>query len=232
MNLISQIVNELIDDKSSLNGALLKTKVLASRIGNQELLKWTNAELSGYNSEEDLPEYRKNIWNALKGNVLNGNMKYTNYEIPTINLDKEFESSLRCSSFQDSVSALESLLQFDGNLSIPVRPEIVHIIEQNWQAMGNPYLSIISCNKLLSRSSIVDIISNVRSKLLDFMLAIETEFGESVEIQDLKFKNEEITGIMHQTIINNNGDGNSINTGNENSLSNNSGSIKKSNLGN
>lgn len=54
------------------------------------------------------------------------------------------------------------------------------------------------------------------------MLAIETEFGESVEIKDLKTKNKEITSIMHQTIINNNGHGNSINTGNENSLSNNS----------
>ncbi|SFN06142.1 hypothetical protein SAMN05421594_0730 [Chryseobacterium oleae] len=222
MNLISQIVNELIDDKSSLNGALLKTKVLASRIGNQQLLKWTNAELSGYNNLDDLPEYRKNIWNALKGNVLNGNMKYTDYEIPTMNLDNEFEESLRNTNFPDSISALESLLQLDGggHLGTPLRREIVHMLEENWKAMGNPYLSIISCNKIISQSSIVAIISSVRSKLLDFMLAIETEFGESVEIKDLKSKNDEITSIMHQTIINNNGDGNSINTGNNNSSSN------------
>ena len=55
MNLVSQIINELIEPKdNSLNSALLKTKVLASRIQNTELLSWTNAELTGYNSIEEL----------------------------------------------------------------------------------------------------------------------------------------------------------------------------------
>lgn len=56
MDLVSRIINELVDDKSSLNGALLKTKVLASRIGNQELIAWTNSELSGYDDESELPD--------------------------------------------------------------------------------------------------------------------------------------------------------------------------------
>ena len=47
MELISQIINDLIDEEKSLNSALLKTKVLASRIQNQNLLDWINNELSG-----------------------------------------------------------------------------------------------------------------------------------------------------------------------------------------
>ncbi|WP_294249522.1 hypothetical protein [uncultured Chryseobacterium sp.] len=224
MNLISQIVNELMDDRSSLNGALLKTKVLASRIGNQELLKWANSELSGYIDEDDeeLPDYRKNIWNALQGTVVNGFTQYNNYEIPTVNLDEEIEHSLRTKNFFDSVNALESLIQEQGVLTSPIRAEIRQILENNWKRMGNPYISIVSCYKIIPKANIVAIISNVRSKLLDFLLAVETEFGESVEIKDLKSKNDEITSIMHQTIINNNGDGNSINTGDQNSLSNHS----------
>lgn len=226
MNLIGQIINELVDDKSSLNGALLKTKVLASRIGNQELLDWANSELSGYDDESELPDYRKDIWNALKGTVVNRHFQMNDQEIPTMNLDKDIEHFLRYTDFHESIQSLESLLQEKGVLSSPIRAEMVHVLQSNWRNMGNPYLSIVSCNKIIPRANIVAIISNVRSKLLDFMLAIETEFGESVEIQDLKSKNKEITSIMHQTIINNHGDGNSINTGNENSLSNNSANIK------
>lgn len=154
--------------------------------------------------------------------MINGRYQMNDQEIPTMNLDKEIEHSLRYTNFCESIQSLESLLQEKGTLSSPVRAEIVHILQQNWRNMGNPYLSVVSCNKIIPRANVVEVISNVRSKLLDFMLAIETEFGESVEIQDLKSKNKEITNIMHQTIINNNGDGNSINTGNGNSLSNNS----------
>ena len=42
MELVSQIINDLVDDQKSLNSALLKTKVLASRIQNVELLYWVN----------------------------------------------------------------------------------------------------------------------------------------------------------------------------------------------
>lgn len=221
MNLISQIVNELIDDGNSLNGALLKTKVLASRIKNKELLEWTNSELSGYPNKDSLPEYRKNIGNALKGSFINGNLKYTDHEIPTMSLDKDIEHSLRHKDFLEGINSLEDLIQEKGIITVPVRAEIMHLIERKWIKMGNPYLNLISCYGIIPKSNIVSIISNVRSKLLDFMLAIETEFGDSVEIQELKTKNKEVTSIMHQTIINNNGNGNSINTGNDSSLSNN-----------
>ncbi|MFC4686581.1 hypothetical protein ACFO4P_06500 [Epilithonimonas pallida] len=221
MDLINQIVNELVDDSLSLNSALLKTKVLASRIGNKELLSWTNSELSGYNSESTLPNYRKNVWNALKGTILNGNWKYPDHEIPTMGLDEDFEKSLRTSNFYESIQSLENLVKEKGTLGTPVRAEIMQMIENNWINMGNPYLSIISCNKIIPKANIVSIIACVRSKLLDFLLTIENEFGDDIEIKDLKRKNTEITNIMHQTIINSNGTGNSINTGNDNSLSNN-----------
>ncbi len=221
MDLISQIVNELIDDSKSLNGALLKTKVLASRIGNQELLDWTNAELSGYTKKDILPEYRKNIANSLKGTVINFNTKYSNQEIPTSNLDKALEFSLRHTNFTVSISALESLINQNTNVLVSaISAELTHQLEVNWVNMGNPYLSIVSCNRIITKGQIVAVIANVRSKLLDFMLAIETEFGESVEIKDLLDKNKKITTMMHHTIINNNGSGNSINTGNDNLLSN------------
>lgn len=213
MKLISQIINELIESEKSINGALLKTKVLASRIQNKELLKWVDNELSGYDSKDDLPDYRKNVQTFLKGNYINGNMKFTNQPIPTIGLDAEFQKKLHITEFQESIIALENLILNDSpTLGSPLKAEVVGMIGQNWQAMGNPYLQLMNVNKMISINSIVEIISKVRNKLLDFMLKIDEEFGNLTEVSDLKEKKQEITSIMN-TIINNTGDGNVVNTG-------------------
>ncbi|GAA4239620.1 hypothetical protein GCM10022291_34700 [Postechiella marina] len=221
MKLISQIINELIDSEKSINGALLKTKVLASRIQNKELLDWVNGELNGYSSAKYLPEYRKNITSYLKGNYVNGNMKYTNQPIPTIGLDKIFQKNLQSTEFQDSITALENLIDNNDSstLASPLRAEIVGMIEENWIGMGNPYLQLMNVSKIIAKSAIVEVVSKVRNKLLDFMLKVDEEFGSLTEIKDLKEKQKEISTIMSQTIINTSGDGNVVNTGDKNKIS-------------
>ena len=219
MELISQIINDLIDENKSLNSALLKTKVLASRIQNQELLNWVNNELSGYNNG-NLPDYRREIPNELKGNFINGNMKFTNTQIPTVGLDKNFEKKLRSNDFSESISSLESLVSKEesSTLSGAIRAELASIIEDNWQSMGNPYLQLISVYKSISKSSVIEIITNVRNKLLDFMLELDGKYGDLAEIKDLKMKKEEISSIVNNTIIN--GDGNVFNTGKNSKITN------------
>ncbi|MEJ4087745.1 hypothetical protein [Galbibacter orientalis] len=220
MKLISQIINELIDSEKSINGALLKTKVLASRIQNTELLNWVNAELNGYSSSKDLPEYRKNVTSYLKGNYVNGNMKYTNQPIPTIGLDKMFQKNLQSTEFQDSITALENLVNNNDSstLASPLRAELVGMIEANWIEIGNPYLQLMNVSKIIAKSAIVEVISKVRNKLLDFMLKVDEEFGSLTEITELKEKKKEISTIMNHTIINTSGDGNIVNTGDKNKI--------------
>lgn len=219
MELISQIINDLLDDQKSLSSALLKTKVLARRIQNDELLNWVNNELVGYKNFEHLPDYRKEIFNGLKGNFINGPKKYTNVQIPTSGLDTKFEAKLRATEFFDSVTSLESLRLEDSSvLYSPLSAEITALIEENWRSMGNPYLQLFSANKVIPKTSIVEILSNIRSKLLDFMLEFDGKFGDLTEINDLRMKKDEISSIVNNTIIN--GDGNVLNTGNNSTIKN------------
>ncbi|STD59670.1 AbiTii domain-containing protein [Empedobacter falsenii] len=223
MELVSQIINELMNtNEYSLDSALLKTKVLASRIQNKELLEWANSELIGYESIENLPEYRRKIPNGLNGDYINGNIQYTNQQIPTTGLPEKIENSLRFVDFTNSVKELESFCYKEKTSIIksPLRAEIVGLINNNWSEMGNPYLNLYNVNRVISKTSIEGILSNVRNKLLDFMLKIDEQFGNLTEIKDLRDKNTEITKIVNNTIINNNGDGNVLNTGNNNSIEN------------
>ncbi|WP_073019200.1 AbiTii domain-containing protein [Flavobacterium micromati] len=220
MELVSQIINDLIDEEKSLNSALLKTKVLASRIQNEVLLNWVNNELSGYLNTNKIPNYRREINNELKGTFINGTMKYTNTQVPTIGLDKSFEKKLRTTDFIESISMLEKLIisNKSSTLNGAIRAELSSIIEENWINMGNPYLQLISVYKSMPKSSVVEIIINVRNKLLDFMLELDGKYGNLTEIKDLTMKKEEISSIVNNTIIT--GDGNILNTGKKSTIKN------------
>lgn len=229
MKLISDIINELVDSEKSINSPLLKTKVLASRLQNLQLLEWVSNELKGYESEKNFPEYRI-FYGNITGTYLNGNMQYSNQPVPTIGLEKSFDNSLRSVRFTQSISSLENFIKLDesGMLEYTFPAEITALIEQNWRKMGNPYLQLINCRRTISIHSMNEILSVVRNNLLDFMLKIDIEFGNLTEIEELKTKYKEIANIMNHTIINASGDGNIVNTG-ANAKVNSSTNITKNN---
>lgn len=216
MQLISDIINELIDSDKSLVSPLLKTKVLASRLKNTELLTWTNNELNGYTKSMSIPEYRKVNCN-ISGTYISGHHQFNNQPLPTSGLPKAMESEMRNIDFDHSVAALESMAQADKEalLESIFPAEIVGLLQRNIRKLGNPYVQLLNAKKVTSITSVTQILSVVRSNMLDLMIKIDEEFNNITEIEDLKKNNERIINIMNQTIINNTntGDGNVLNTG-------------------
>jgi hypothetical protein len=219
MKLISEIINELVDDGKSISSPLLKTKVLASRLQNYELLNWVNLELKGYSVRDKIPEYRI-CATRLSGSYINNGMQFTNSPIVTNGLDPKFKESFKTIEFHHGVSTLEGMLKEKktDTLESVLSAEIAHIIGHNIIQQGNPSFQILEIKQIISISSISEIILSVQNKLLDFMLKVDEEFGSLTEIKDLKTKSNEIQTIMNNTIINTNGDGNFINTGDKASI--------------
>lgn len=220
MKLINDIINELIDTEKSISSPLLKTKVLASRLQNVKLLSWVTNELKGYVNSSDLPGYRKYKGN-ITGTYINGHMHYKDQPVPIIGLKRELEEDLCSMDFNQSIASLEILKgeNKSGILEYTFPAEITGLIQQSWRKMGNPYLQLINCKKSISVNAVVEILSYVRNNLLDFMLKIDSEFDNITEIEDLKTKKDEIATIMSQTIINNSGFGNIVNTGEKSNIS-------------
>lgn len=214
MKLVNDIINELIDTEKSVSSPLLKTKVLASRLQNETLLNWVTKELKGYDCLSELPDYRKFEGNIV-GTFIAGSQQYNSQPVPLIGLDEEFQISLTNMNLFNSVSSLESLKREDGRgmLEYTFSAEITGLIEQNWRKMGNPYLRLVNCKRWIAGNVVDGVIACVRNSLLDFMLKIDSEFGNITEIEELKTKRKEIATIMNQTIINTTGDGIIVNTG-------------------
>lgn len=212
MKLISDIINELMNIDQSLSGPLLKTKVLATRIDNTALLLWVNGELNGYADTTNLPEYRVSS-GSLFGTYQNGAGLYKNVAIPIPNIANDIYTKIVKTTVNDGVSALEKL-SGQSNLGMAVNDATKSLLEYETRAAGNHYYQILNIHLKFSTTLFENILSTVRSKLLEFMLELEKQFGEETKIEDLKTQNTAITHIMNTT-INNHGDANVINTGSD-----------------
>lgn len=114
MNLIPEIINELVNANGTLQGPFLKTKVLASKLKNIELLTWVNSELNGYPDVETLPEYRIYepfiVCSWANGNRLTGITQGQNMHLPIRGYGKQFDKYFSTFTFTDSISTLESFV--------------------------------------------------------------------------------------------------------------------------
>lgn len=215
MKLLESIINDLVVTNVSLSDPLLKTKVLATRIRNAQLLKWVEGELSGYEEKADLPLYRKSK-GIVKGNFLNGNKQYTNVDVPVGHLDNEILEKLIAIYDRDSVSSIEKLIGQKG-VKMSLNSYVKPYLEDSIRELGNWYFELTSVYLEIPATFLSNILSSVRSKLLEFMLALEQEFGVEADITILSKNNQTITHIMNTT-INNSGDGAVINNGDNNNI--------------
>lgn len=214
MQLIETIINELTDVGLSLTSPLLKTKVLASRIGNNELSNWVNLELNGYKDKEDLPDYRKATGNLI-GDYLNGTMRVSNHILPIPSFENSFDDELRSFELYDGIDPLEKMSTIANESLVKQFNQAQVAIIQNLlvsyaNVAGNFQLFTVGIS--VPAGILKTTLNAVRNKLLDFMIALETEFGLEVKIETLQSNHKKITTIMNTT-INTNGDGNLINTG-------------------
>ncbi len=227
MKLLSDIINELIDESISLQKPLLKTKVLASRIGNMDLLNWVTCELQGYVGIDSIvPNYRKTMSNVM-GSFINGNRQFNNVSVPVFGLSEKMEEFMMIFEVSSSIQTIESgiVSNKSGIIEMRLPSELQKQIEANIIKNGNPYFQLLEVRKEISAAFLTQIVSNVRSKLLDLALQMEQTFGIEVDIIALSKKddsiNKTINTIMSQTVINTSGHGNIINTGSGNEIINN-----------
>ncbi|WP_198087005.1 hypothetical protein [Variovorax sp. E3] len=215
MKLLDQIIELLSNDSGSLNEALLKTKVLLHKIGQKELTPWVTQELNGYDNDTAVPSYRQAHATVL-GNVTNGYMRYTNHPLPIRHLTKMQQDGLQNVPLRQSLAVLQQYtskpegvlksnipLEYNGLLGKTISDGF-HI-EQAWTQ--------IPC------SQFIQAITEVRSRLLDFVLNLQSKLGEDISEGQVKeaAANIDAKGLFNNSVF---GDGATIVLGNQNAVTN------------
>jgi hypothetical protein len=196
--LLNDIIDLATDDKQPITTLLRKCIVLAQQLKNHRLRIWANEELNGYNSIDNLPEYRT-ISAAATGLFVDPGWARFQQGIPSAALEKEHRNFAEVVYVTQPVGTLEDTLKSGScsSLSFPWSANLVaHYQDKllsDWQ--------LFSAHQTVAKSVIAGILDTVRTRVLNMALEIQSDVGEKDE--DLKEITPEESKKVDQTIVNN-----------------------------
>lgn len=182
--LLDEIVAILSDEKGSLNAALLKTKVLLHSIGKKDLATWVSNELKGYPDDKNLPEYR--ICGAeVHGHLTSLNWEARDYLLPIMHLKEQQKKNLTVSPCTMSIESIEeSVRKFRSGGGKLIRHLPVEY-GAAFKKVLTPGTNVWSAWCEINMVDIENILTEVRSRLLDFMLELRDVVGIDVPEKEL-----------------------------------------------
>ena len=182
MELLNELIESLSGERPSLTDALMKTKVLLHRLGQKELVGWVNLELTGYPEDVQVPDYR--ILNVeIRGNVTNTAYTYNNQSLTTAHLGEDLRGKFTRYLARESISALEELAKNDTKvLSIPLPPEFYGLLGK---PMSNDF-EVLQAWRAVGSGQLAQILTQVRSRLLDFVLELSEKVEEEMTPEEIK----------------------------------------------
>lgn len=202
MSILLEIQRDAIDENSSISSLLRKCLFLASKTGSEQFKKWVFAELNGYISDDDIPEYRV-ISCQSKGDFSRPGGILQNLVIDIEQLSDDsydlFYDLYGESVVAISVASIESLVsnaKNDGAMVIqrPWDPAMTRLV-------SSMFYQNMNCIRAWSESPVplfVGILDTVKTMVLSFALDLEDKLPN---IEDIKLSKQD-EKIVTQTFNN------------------------------
>jgi hypothetical protein len=231
--LLQEVIDDLVNTDKSLSASLMKLNYFGRLVKNQELIDYTQNELNGYrnsNKNENIPHYRRTI-----GTLYIDMQMYVHRQsgqLPISMIEEPYRNSFKYVYVTEGIAAIEKLARESessdsgGQIATPLPMEMLFILQEPARKLYKSHvrIDVVGARLAGNASIVVEIPNAIRTKLLDFVMSIAESFGYDIEIESFNKKadinNQTIINQMNTT-INNSGDGNVINTGNENQIENN-----------
>lgn len=206
MSILREIQASLISDEPNLGSVFLKLRLLAARLGSDILGDWVKHEMSGYPKDIDLPDYRI-VGVTFKGTFsgpFNSGIK--NAPIPTWIIEKHAGEKWTNHRVREGIAAIDDLVRGSkdsGALGIDASNLILML-------QGKVYEDY-ACNDItgsISRSSLVQIQNEVKSRALELTIELEKSIPAAAEIvlsptESNGIDAQEVSRIINQTIYGN-----------------------------
>ncbi len=204
MSLLSEIINEAAagDDVARL---LRKCMVLAHTLNSQKLTDWAKAELNGYPDGVELPNYR-HLSCRNKGSFVGPFHSWQGtLEIPLWVIPEKMRKDFASVSAHQPIANYQNLVANSKNgrgISQPWPTHIAHEYAAEHLESGG---TCLRAWKEISPSEVVALLDQVKSRILEFALAISKEFPELTNGNELlngsTSKGQQVTQTFHTTIM-------------------------------
>jgi AbiTii len=181
MKLLNELISNLSGEQPSLTDALMKTKVLLHQLGRKDLVAWVNLELDGYSNDVQVPEYR--VVNAqVRASISDGFHSQNDQPLPTHHLAEDIRLRFERCQIRESVSTLEVLARKDTiGTSISIPPEFYGLLEK-----GLADYNIQEAKSFVAPGRLGQVLTQVRSRLLDFLLELSEKIGDETMPEQIK----------------------------------------------
>ena len=216
MSLLEEIQSAAIDTSSDLGTLLRKCKILAARLGSQQLEDWLIWESTGYPEEIPVPEYR--VWSLqVKGHFSGAyGSGLRDAPIPLGLLPKGVREGYNRYVCRLSIATIESTLKENksGRIQVPTGDLSLTLGTNVYEDMN-----CLQCWAEFSTTSLVELLNTVRDRVLDFSLAVWKEHpnaGETNSNAPESPSSNKVTQIFNMTV--HGGTANLVGTANNSSL--------------
>ena len=166
-----QIQNEIVYSSRPISDVLRKAKILATLLGDPEFKRWTTSELSGYQSNDEVPDYRK-----FKAPTLGTFADYSgriarNVPIAMALLPEELRKFGEVMTFRQGVTEIDAIRRQKVDYRSPWPAEAL--------ALGRIYFeehngtTLLEAWRPFTKPQMDGILDQVRNRLLDFLLELQ-----------------------------------------------------------
>ncbi|MDO5896545.1 AbiTii domain-containing protein [Agrobacterium sp. Azo12] len=194
--MIQDIIRSLSETKDPVSDILRKTLVLTYRMKNEQLRTWVEKELNGYSTTDELPSYRQAVGTA-KGVFLGGfGQQINNQPLASGVLKPEHRHWAREIRLRQPIIAYEGK---DPSMSAALEwpADLVVLYQEKFYddfALNRAWLEIPG-------TIIQGAVDTVRTRLLMFMLEIESESPGNEDVSVAQIPPTTVDRILHVTIM-------------------------------
>lgn len=185
----SKIIKELVNEEITIEKALKRILLLANDIDNDDLKMWVEKELNGYESGDDIPEYRVVGSLNLIYSGINGGFQVTRSPLPMTYLNPEtFDNIKKIKIFEPIGSIQDKANNTEGTLKMDRTYLAGEVYNNTYDGFDG--IQCMSISQVFDKSQFANIIKKVNLKALNILMRLEKEFGNldelDIETKDVK----------------------------------------------
>jgi len=177
MSLLREIQNDLATPDAEVTSILRKCKILAARLGSDELARWVAWELDGYPESQPTPDYR-HLHGACYANFMNIAWRADNqpvvWDVAPEEVREKARNAFQNVDFREGIAKVTSFVDEGARIN---RSDLGLLL----QGKMYPEMDCVGAWLEIPSSEFKQLISAIKNRILDFVLKIEAENPDAGE---------------------------------------------------
>lgn len=169
----SKIIIEAVNDEAPIEKSLRRLQILAHDVHNQELETWAERELTGYASEDELPEYRKAASLNLTYVGFNGNLQVKGVLLPLSCLKEDTLDSVSKVDLREDIPSIVKLAESD-----PGGYRDLTILANEVFSQSGGQIQCLKINQLIPSAHYRKVLAEVKNRIVKALLMLEDQYGK------------------------------------------------------